>query len=163
MPRLQLKEVYRQRPVLSLGIAEILTKRPGQAPWRLKVYGIAYDRPAPREELVAAAMDRARHDLPPVAANVYGLGFLGVHDGRGATLVFLDWWADENELHHRVYVGPPDRPGILEDVTHTDLLGCCWDLAVIAYERQAWVETMLANPAGPDEEAYLARRLEGLV
>ena len=28
-------------------------------------------------------------------------------------------------------------------------------------ERQAWVDTVLANPAGPDIEAYLACRFNG--
>ncbi len=161
----RLREAYRPRPVCSLGLFELPGKG-GSPAWRLKrlkMYGIAYGRPGPRGKLVEAAKRIANCDLPPAGPSVYGLGFLGVHDGRGATLVFLDWWADENELHHRVYVGPPDEPDQLADATGTDLLGCCWDLAVIGHERQAWVETILANAAGPDHEAYLARRFEEYV
>lgn len=37
---------------------------------------------------------------------------------------------------------------------------CVWDLTVIGFERQAWLERALANPAGPGLDAYLARQLD---
>lgn len=40
----------------------------------------------------------------------YGVGFLGVHDGRGADFVFIDWWAEENELHHHLYMASHNQP-----------------------------------------------------
>ena len=44
-----------------------------------------------------------------------------------------------------------------------DTVACVWDLAVIGFEREAWLEAVLSNPRGPDVEAYLARRLSGEV
>jgi hypothetical protein len=35
---------------------------------------------------------------------------------------------------------------------------CVWDLRVMAFERDAWLECILKNPR-PDVEAYLQRRL----
>ena len=35
---------------------------------------------------------------------------------------------------------------------------CVWELVVAAAERQAWIDSVLANPAGPDIERYLATR-----
>jgi hypothetical protein len=32
-------------------------------------------------------------------------------------------------------------------------------LAVVAYERDAWVQHVLLNPGGPDLDAYLAQQL----
>ncbi len=93
----------------------------------------------------------------------YGLGFLGVHQGRGANFVFIDWWADENELHHHVYVSSPSAPERLEYGMPTGPIACVWDMVVMSFERQAWLETILNNPAGPDPEAYLARRLDAMV
>ncbi len=89
--------------------------------WTLKMYGIAYGRERPREELVEAAKQVARERLTNStnSVNHYGVGFLGVHDGRGANFVFVDYWADENELHHHVYVSPSDDPASLEYVTPT--------------------------------------------
>ena len=147
-------ERYATRPVRALADFE-------PAGWRCRVYGIAYGRDAPRAALVDAALRVAREVLPPAGAGNHGVGFVGVHDGRGSCFVFVDWWADENELHHHVFVSPSDAPAALEDRTATGPAACVWDLAVVAFERAAWVETVLANSGGPDFDAYLARRLEG--
>jgi hypothetical protein len=150
----ELHEPYASRPVRPLPDFE-------HAGWRAKVYGIAYDRAAPRPELVDAACRVAREALPAPAVTEgrYGLAFIGVHDGRGHCFVFVDWWADENELHHHVFVSAAAAPAQLEERTATGLAACVWDLAVISHERDVWVETMLANPSGPDPDAYFDRRL----
>lgn len=80
--------------------------------WRLKVYGIAFGRPQPRSELVTAARRialRHLHSLPAGLSH-YHTGFLGIHEGRTANFVFPDFWADENELHHHVFVSPTGHP-----------------------------------------------------
>jgi hypothetical protein len=150
----KLQEPYKSRPIRFLELWE-------ESGWRMKVYGIAYQRDLPRRELIEAAKRVARERLPQpaITPNRYGAGFLGVHDGRGANFVFVDWWQDENELHHHVYVSPADHPEKLEYVTPTGLTACVWDLRVLCFERQAWLDTVLANPAGVDLEAYWARRL----
>lgn len=145
---------YKPRPVRFLELWN-----PGN--WQIKVYGIAYKRPFPAPELIEAAKNAAVSRLAAVPATMrhYNVGFLGVHHGRTANFVFLDWWADENELHNHVYVSPTDNPGRLNYVTPTGLAACVWDLAVISFERQAWVDTVLCNPNGPDLTAYIDQRL----
>ena len=127
--------------------------------WRVKVYGIAYRRPAPRPELLAVAKKIAAEILPRPAdaEGRYGVGFLGVHDARGGCFVFVDWWADENELHHHPFLGP--SPEELRPARPEDSIACLWDLAVVAFERQAWLHAVLKNPHGPDLERYLAAQL----
>jgi GNAT superfamily N-acetyltransferase len=129
--------------------------------WRMKVYGIAYEGERPRAELVEAAKDVATERLRSVPASMrhYSVGFVGVHDGRTSNFVFVDWWADENELHHHVYVSPAEEPTRLSYITPTGLTACVWDLRVMGFERQAWLETVLKNSSGADVEAYLERRL----
>lgn len=131
--------------------------------WRLKVYGIAYRRPAPRRELVVVAKRLALVALPqpPEAGNRYGVGFLGAHDARGGCYVFIDWWADENELHHHPFLGP--SPEDLRPVRPDESIACVWDLAVIDFERRAWLETVLKNSGAPDLDAYLSAQLKGEV
>lgn len=150
----KLQEPYDTRPIRFL-------ERWHQSEWTLKVYGIAYGRQRPRAELVEAAKEISRLHLTGSSSNYnhYGVGFLGVHDGRGANFVFLDYWADENELHHHVYVSSSDDPTSLEEISATSLIACAWDLRVLSFEREAWVATVLANPSGPNLEAYLARTL----
>ncbi|HEV2765084.1 MAG TPA: hypothetical protein VGV38_19030 [Pyrinomonadaceae bacterium] len=129
--------------------------------WRLKVYGIAYRRERPRAALVETAkrLARERLPLPADARGRYGVGFVGAHDGRGANFIFVDWWADENELHHHVYSGPSAEISNLNYTTPTGLSACVWDLKVQSFERDAWVEEVLANPRGPDVEGYMRRRM----
>lgn len=150
---MQLQEPYQSRPIRFLELWQT-------AGWTLKLYGIAYRRPSPRPELLVAAKSAAVAHLAKIQTNNhYHLGFMGVHDGRGANFVFVDYWADENELHHHVYVSPATQPANLEYVTPTGLIACVWDLRVICFECQAWLETVLVNPAGPNLQQYLERRL----
>ena len=128
--------------------------------WRLKVYGIAHGKPVPRGELIDAAKRVARAALTKDASSTdhYSVGFLGIHEGRTGNYIFVDWWADENELHHQVYIGPSDVPTQLNDIPRNGPTACVWDLRVMAFERDAWLECILKNPR-PDVEAYLQRQL----
>lgn len=156
MKTFELSEPCRRRPVRFLELLE-------SGGWRLKVYGIAYGRPEPRPELLEAARALAVEAFPSPAegGGRYGVGYLGVHDGRGADFVFADWWAEENELHHRVFVSSSREPLRLGEVTASGLSACVWDLRVICHEREAWLRHVLRNPGGaPDLDAYLADTLD---
>jgi hypothetical protein len=154
---MDLQESYRARPIRFLELGSC-------GGWRMKIYGLAYRGDVPRPGLVAAAKVVARRRLPrPARAEGrYGVGFMGVHEGRGSNLVFVDWWANENELFHHVFTSSTDAPERFEYVTPTGLAACVWDLAVIDFERQAWLETVLAAPT-PDIDRYLERRFDGVV
>jgi hypothetical protein len=153
---MRLREEYEPRPVAPLGV-EIVEG------WRLKLYGISYGLQRPRQELVEAALAAAAHRLPqpPLSESRYGVGFLGIHDGRDGNFVFVDWWERENELHHHVFLSSPDEPGELRAAAEADPIACAWDLAVIAHERDAWVRHVLANAGGPSMADYLADQLSG--
>jgi hypothetical protein len=129
--------------------------------WRLKLYGIAYGHPTPRAELVSAAEHLAAQHLRTLPASLphYHLGFLGIHDGRTSNFVFLDFWADENELHHHLWVSPTAHPDQFTYVTPTGLSACVWDLALQSFERDAWVKHVLQRSDAPDFEGYLAATL----
>jgi hypothetical protein len=153
---MHLGEPYRPRPILPLGIE-------AASGWRLKVYGIAYERASPRSDLVAAAKTAAFELLPQPAETEtrYGVGFLGIHDGRGHNFVFVDWWEQENELHHHVFFSPSDRPAELRPAADGDPAACVWDLSVVSHEREAWIRHVLDNEIEPDLDAYLADALTG--
>lgn len=150
---LSLQEPYKTRPIRFLELWQ-------EAGWRVKVYGIAYQGDRPRPQLVETAKRLARQHLPRPEdqGNHYGVGFMGVHEGRGAAFVFVDWWANENELHHHVYTGPLDQPDKLDAWKPSDAIACVWDLRVLCFERQAWLDMVLKNRVGPDLEGYLAYR-----
>ena len=150
---LKLREPYEPR---SIRFLEALTIEG----WRLKVYGITYRRERPRAELIETARRLVRQSLPPALTNGnYAVGYVGVHDGRGANFIFVDWWADENELHHHVFAAPSDEVENLPEITATGLSVCVWDLRVQCFEREAWLDAVLKNPRESSLEDYLRRRL----
>src|SRR5438132_4759119 len=59
--------------------------------WRMKLYGIACREDLPRESLLASAREIARDQLSKETVNNYRVGFVGVHDGRDAAFVFVDF------------------------------------------------------------------------
>jgi hypothetical protein len=129
--------------------------------WKLKVYGIAHGRATPCPALIAAAkrVVADRLDSVPQSIPHYSVGFLGIHDGRTSNFVFVDWWADENELHHHVYVSPKDEPQRLNYATPTGAIACVWDLRVLAFERQSWLDTVLKPAGNVNLDAYLEQQL----
>jgi hypothetical protein len=151
-------EAYAPRPVRPMGVRAF-------GDWTLKVYGIAYGRDEPSPELVQAALRAADSALPAPARSDdrYGLGFLGIHDGRDSNFVFVSWWENENELQHRVFYSAPERPCELRPATPQEPIACVWDLSVIAHEREAWIRHVLSRPDRADPAAYLADALSANV
>lgn len=130
---------------------------------RLKVYSIAYDKPVADDELITAAKCIVTEHLRehPTRHEHYGVGFVGIHDGRGENQVFLDVWVNQNELLHTFWISTKSEPARLvrADEDHNSI--CVWDLFVQCFERQAWIDCVIGSPTGPDFEAYLARVFDG--
>jgi hypothetical protein len=130
--------------------------------WRIKLYTISYDDDADAartyEAEFGAGLARALATLPPVAVapGRCGAGFCILHRGRGVDYAVIAWWDRENELPVRVFVRPHAdtawRPARDQESF------CVWDLEVIAFERDAYVETVLAEPPAATD-AYLSRVL----
>ena len=150
-PQLQIGHPFRPRPVDFIELWE-------WGAWRMKVYGLHAEHQRLLPELLARAKELAARTLPesPAQANAYGVGFIGVHAGRDANFVFVDWWSNENELNHHVFTSSLDEPLQLGPAPN-GLAACVFDLQVIWFERNAWIDRVLANPRGPDLEAYLKR------
>ena len=152
-PSVSLREPFRPRPVTFLELWEV-------GGWRLKLYGLSYEHEKPNPDLIAAAKQVIPLHLPPPNADgAQGVGFVGVHQGRERHYVFVDWWARDTELRHHLFLSSVNSPLELEYAGGTGVLASVWGLQLIWFERNAWVEKVLANPRGPDLEAYLKKRL----
>jgi hypothetical protein len=127
--------------------------------WRMKLYGIAAERELPRPELLAAAKKVAAETLAKETANNYKVGFIGAHDGKNASFVFVDFWGNENELFHRVFLCRSNDLERLTAATPADSSVCVWDLHLQSFERAAWIKHVLRKAEAPDFEGYLAERL----
>jgi hypothetical protein len=130
---------------------------PGE--WRVKLYGIAWRRERPRPELLEAAKRVAADVLAKETVNNYKVGFVGAHDGCGACFVFVDFWGNENELFHRVFLSRLNEPQKLAPWESSDSSVCVWDLRLQAFERDAWIRHVLCKSDAPDFDAYLNERL----
>lgn len=128
--------------------------------WQMKLYGITWRGELPREELLEAAKRVAAGGLSKETANNYKVGFIGAHDGRGACFVFVDFWGNENELFHRVYLSRLNEPQKLLPAKPADSSVCVWDLRLQAFEREAWIKHVLRKTDAPDFDGYLAERLD---
>lgn len=127
--------------------------------WQMKLYGIAWDREFPRTELLAAAKKIAASELRKFEPNDFYLGFIGAHDGRDAAFVFVDFWRNENELFHRVFLSRGGDLAHLAPARDADPSVCVWDLALQSFEREAWIKHVLTKPNSPDFAGYLNERL----
>ncbi len=128
--------------------------------WRIKVYAIATFGHEARSELIEPAVSLAETTLPQPAQSDErpGIGFVIAHDAANVCFALIYWWQSANELHQRVFVSPLDEPGHFRPIENP-AAGCVWELGIIDFERRAWIEDVLANPAGPDIERYLSRAL----
>ena len=127
--------------------------------WRMKLYGIARRGELPRPELLTAAKRIAAETLAKETADNYKVGFVGAHDGRNACFVFVDFWGNENELFHRVFLSRANQPLTLAPASPADSSVCVWDLHLQAFEREAWIKHVLRKSDHPDLDGYLAERL----
>jgi hypothetical protein len=127
--------------------------------WAIKIYVLNYADSDPDEALLAAAKQAALEVLPQpaVSAHRYGVGFLGLHQGRSYDFVFVDWWKYESELEQHHFMRPDSHATELEEVT-SELSADVWDLYLLAFERQAWVNHVL-KAEQPDISAYMAAQL----
>lgn len=151
---MKLAEEYSKRPMRFLDLWAF-------DDWTLKAYGITYGNRPLSQNLVDAAYLVTRDRLSASAHETmhYGVGFVGIHQGKTGNFVFVDWWADENELHHHVYVSTSTQPAALEYKTPFGLAACVWDLFLIGHERDAWVKHVLMQSKMPDLQGYLNARL----
>jgi len=133
--------------------------------WSIKIYGLTHPRRAmPGGEFLAAVKMLAAPLLGSVAPqDHHGAGFFILHAARKANFILLDHWTGENTIRQNAYTSTFDEPEAFTDMTASRLVACVWELQVLSFERQAWLDAVLANPAGPDLDAYLDQRMNGYV
>jgi len=130
-------EPFAPRPIRFHGVREF-------GGYRLKDYSIVRGADkidwldfARGYEVVLPQMTR-----PAFAPGRPGVGFRIAHQGATGRYAVVAWWANENELPIRVAVRRGDGPW---QPAARDESICVWDLQVIAFERDAYVETVLAT------------------
>ncbi|MGP2541109.1 cysteine hydrolase family protein [Yersinia sp. 2541 StPb PI] len=122
--------------------------------WQLKRYVIRYSQAQGDTPYYAPAYQLVGQWLPEEAETVNrpGIGFVIEHQGKTLNYLIVGWWDNENELRVKVWV---QEQGVWRAARDESF--CVWDLQVMAFERDAFVATLLQHT--PDIPAYLNRYL----
>lgn len=135
----------------------------------LKVYAMfaeqerSFSPPAP-EWLRRHAASVLRE--PPQEGD-HPVGFLILHYGMEGDYLLVSQWYDADMLKHWVRGSVADAEGntTFAPLAQRDLVACVWELEVIKFERDAWVNTVLAQGRLDKSslDAYLGTTFSGWV
>jgi len=142
---------YQPRPLAFLGVQDV-------AGYRLKRYSIRFGD-APLEmakfdqgwQLVPTLLPQ-----PAVSTDRPGIGFAILHQGRTGDYLILSWWDRQNELPTRILYR--DASGWRRAEGGESF--CVWDLRVMWWEREAYINSVLAGRSNA-VECYLGVIAEG--
>jgi hypothetical protein len=142
---------YQTRAIRPLGVHKLNG-------WQMKVHGIAANRETVRPAVVQAGLALAAKLLPERSgpSGLDGYGFVVIHEGESACYYLVFCWSGEIFLQKQICIAPLGNPTAYQPVGE-GVFPCAWELVPVAYEREAWVSSMLAS--GPDPDRYLADML----
>lgn len=121
--------------------------------WQVKVYTIS----PISEEVSANTIEKIRTLLPRWLEEAlrntlptYDVATLIIHKGKEGHFAILSWWVDENMLQVFAYLARYDSPQVFELFSHNGIFTCVWEMAVLWFERNAWVQCVLSQPHNPN-------------
>lgn len=152
---------YKPRPIRFLGVYTHSDAENGT--WQIKLYGISVRSDFQPEDMTEL-IDHAKRNLPVWLVNsrnyaleTYNIATLILHEGKEGYFAILNWWIDENMLQNHVYLSTFAKPGEFTLFSGGGIMTCVWELAVIWFERTAWVEHILKRASKPDVAGYLGK------
>jgi|TARA_R110002073_G_scaffold45053_2_gene124637 hypothetical protein len=108
----------------------------------IKLYSITRDGSETPKDVISASVSLGRKYIgsDPLDAPV---GFVIAHVAREAVFYVVCWWNDENMLRTAVYRGSLEAPLVMESIADTNIVACVWELEIISFERDQWVDKVL--------------------
>lgn len=148
---MQIKNEYKPRPIRFLEIYEI-------DGWQLKIYSISTKNELVGEQLIENSKKNISlwlKNSENYKLETYQIATLILHEGNEGNFAIINWWIDENMLQNHVYFSSFQNPYDFKNYSDKGIQTCVWELAVIWFERNAWVKHVLKKNKNPDFEAYL--------
>ena len=132
-------------------------KQVSSGDWRIKVYGISAKSESLSRELVSEGIKAVLSHLPQPAVTEqrYGVGFLIIHQGTMRNWFLLDWWENEDIMHHRLFSSTLTDPNVITSEPDKSLIACVHELRVINFESEMWIKTVLCKECEPNFDEYL--------
>jgi len=127
--------------------------------WKFKIYHIKYDE----TRVISEVEKTIKSKLPNLikekikinAYPNYKIGTVIIHAAKDCVFTLVNWWIYENVMQHHVYYSELDAPNEIIDYSDKGIQFCVWDLGIIWYERNLWIETILKNSKKPNWDSYL--------
>lgn len=150
-----IKKGYQTRPIRFIELHE-------HQDWMIKIYSISIKS----ERVLSTHIELAKQQLNEwlklsknYPLTTYRLATLIIHEGREGCFAILNWWIDDNMLQNHVFVAIHEDPDHFKLFSDKGIITCVWELAVIWFERNAWVEHVLKQSDQPNFDAYLNSQL----
>lgn len=147
---------YHPRPIRFLGVEVV-------GEWRIKAYSISVRAERIDEGTLAHVRTLlpgwlAQHTLYPLAT--YRVATLIVHEARDGCFAIVSWWIDSNMLQTFVHHAADPAQRDFRPFSDRGIFTCVWEMGVLWFERNAWVEHVLSKPGDVRGiEQYLAQHL----
>lgn len=149
---------YHPRPIRFLEVITLGNER-------IKLYSIS----CKNDVIDKAFINRAKAQLGEWLNNknltglpVYAVSTLILHEGKEGCFAVLFWWTDENMLQLFAYYSEYTATPNFRLISDNGLVSCIWEMAVLWFERQAWVKEVLTAPHSTDGlSRYLTHHLNG--
>ena len=126
---------------------------------QLKVYGLLAQGKSLDPDLLAQAQTFVREEVLAKVESIGDsnqLGFLVLHPGDLGVSISAHWWVQGSVLCQHIRRQLYDAAHPMDTATRP-VIGCVWELEIIAAEQAAWRATMMSDH--PDPTAYLTNRI----
>lgn len=147
---------YQTRSIRFLEIHE-------QDNWKIKIYSISAKTIIADSFYIECAKQQLQEWLGKskmYGLNTYNTATLILHETKDGCFAIINWWADENMLQHYVYLATNENPAEFKPFADNSIVACVWEMAVLWFERNAWVEEVMSKSLAPHNiENYLNRYL----
>jgi hypothetical protein len=146
-------KAYQARPIRFLDLMH-------HKNWTIKVYSISHKNLVVPNTYRAQALTQLDEWLALAQNNnmqTYNIATLIFHECKEGCFAIINWWIDDNMLQHFVFLSTSDKSRY-ELYSSSGIITCVWELSVLWFERNAWVQHVLTNKT-PNFEAYLQEQL----
>ncbi|MEI9947226.1 MAG: hypothetical protein WDN26_23795 [Chitinophagaceae bacterium] len=149
-----IKNPYKQRPIRFLEIYQ-------HNDWQIKIYSISIHNEFVKKgniDIVKTYLSEWLQQADNYSLNTYNISTLIIHEYKNGCYAIINWWIDENMLQQFVYLATTDSPS--EFILYSDkgIITCVWEMAVLWFERNNWVENVLMKAPNPDLKKYLEQQ-----
>jgi hypothetical protein len=134
--------------------------------WRVKIYVVTPRETFESEAILENAIARLSEWLTPPASepwHSHKIGFLIFHEGADGLWSLVNRWVADDMLQSATYYTDYREPDTFIRNPAKAFMACVWELPIIAFERDLWVEEVLKKAPNPDFDAYFGKALIGNV